>query len=71
MKNYIAIHTFKSEELRTTYLETIAQMEPSDVVAAVTGQRSADELDGRGWNEQRSLLWKAESDAIIEQLGDE
>ena len=38
MKNYIAIHTFKSEELRTRYLETVSQMKPSDIQAYENGK---------------------------------
>ena len=73
MKNYIAIHTFKSEELRTRYLETVSQMEPSDIIAAVTGPKAECQINwmGADGTDNAVCFWKAEGpDAIIEQLGE-
>lgn len=73
MKNYIAIHTFKSEEMRVTYLDALSQLSPDEVVSAVTGPKAVCQMTWMGIDGTDSAFcfWKAESpDSIIEQLGD-
>jgi hypothetical protein len=73
MKNYIAVHTFKSEELRASYLKTLSKMEQKDIVAAVTGPAAECQMNwmGADGTDNAVCFWKAENpEAIIEQLGD-
>ena len=73
MKNYIAVHTFKSEELRSSYLETLSNMEKEEVVAAVSGPKAECQMNWMGVDgtDNAVCFWKAENaQAIIEQLGD-
>lgn len=73
MINFIAIHTFKSEQLRAQYLETAAQMSPKEVLAMVTGPRAVCQMNWMGveGTNRAFCFWKADShEAIIEQLGE-
>jgi hypothetical protein len=72
MKDFIAVHTFKSSELRDQYFAAAGSMSEAELVEMTTG---ANAVCMKNWaNEQKMVAychWKAVShEAIIEQLGD-
>ena len=72
MKNFIAMHTFYSEETKKACFEAMGSMDESEIATAMTGQQAACQMtwhDG-GAGMEMVCWWKAVSaDAIIEQIG--
>ena len=74
MKNFIAMHTFKSAALRDQCFEAMGTMSEQELVAAMTGDKAQCQMswnDGGNGSMVLACWWKAESeDAIIEQIGE-
>ena len=74
MKNFIAMHTFKSAALRDQCFEVMGTMSEQELVAGMTGDKAQCQMswnDGGNGGMILACWWKAESkDAIIEQIGE-
>ena len=73
MKNYLATHIFKSEEMKKKFMDFVTSTPHEDLKKGVTGAkaRCLVTMVGAGDSMKVFCRWEAESkDAIIEQLGD-
>ena len=72
MKDYIATHTFKSEEARKQHFAAISSMTPEQMKSALKNEKASFQMN---WGNQDAMVtycwWKANSpDDILNTLGD-
>ena len=73
MKDYLATHIFKSEEMKKKFHEVVNSTSPEDLKKGVTGEKAVCHMTMMGANDSMKVFckWQAESpQAIIDQLGD-
>ena len=72
MKNYMVTHTFKSQEMKDKFNETIGGMSREDIIKGSTGDKAKCQLTFMTPKESMKMFcyWKAENtDAVNDQLG--
>lgn len=73
MKDYIVVHTFKSEDLRDKYFEITSSMTEGDLRSNMKNENASFQIN---WNNEKNDMvmycwWKANSpEAILETLGE-
>tara|TARA_B100002052_G_scaffold66624_1_gene59982 strand:- start:88 stop:372 length:285 start_codon:yes stop_codon:yes gene_type:complete len=73
MKDYLATHIFKSEEMKKKFHEVVSSTSPEDLKKGVTGEKAVCHMTMMGAGDSMKVFckWQAESpQAIIDQLGD-
>tara|TARA_A100001037_G_scaffold260858_1_gene249540 strand:+ start:137 stop:421 length:285 start_codon:yes stop_codon:yes gene_type:complete len=73
MKDYLATHIFKSEEMKKKFHEVVSSTSPEDLKKGVTGEKAVCHMTMMGASDSMKVFckWQAESpQAIIDQLGD-
>ena len=73
MKNFIATHNFRSEELRKEYFEMMEKLSSEEINNSVKGEHAHCQMNWANGLKSMKMFcwWKAtDSDAIIAQLGD-
>ena len=74
MKNFIAMHTFKSAELRDQCFEAMGSMSDKGLVESMIGDKAQCQMswnDGGAGGMILACWWRAEGkEAIIDQIGE-
>ena len=73
MKDYLATHIFKSEEMKKKFHEVVSSTSPEELKKGVTGAKAVCHMTMMGAGDSMKVFckWQAESpQAIIDQLGD-
>ena len=73
MKDYMVIHTFKSEEIRQQYFAMSQDMTPDDIRAQMKNDNASFQMNWNAGEDDMAMYcwWKANSpEAIIETLGE-
>ena len=73
MKDYLATHVFKSEEMKKKFHEVVGSTSPEDLKKGVSGEKAVCHMTMMCAGDSMNMYckWQAESpQAIIDQLGD-
>ena len=73
MKDYLATHVFKSEDMKKKFHEVVGSTSPEDLKKGVSGEKAVCHMTMMGAGDSMKMFckWQAESpQAIIDQLGD-